>query len=118
MFVVVFEHPEYVVEFRSRDQDHAYPVMDDSRRARDFFPAVARLELLHFHFAALQSCVGFGALWRRQFVNPKQICAALQLVRVSRFGESDIAVESLLRICMQLGWFRFSALREIGDRWI
>ena len=113
MVVVIFQHAEHIVQFRSRDEHHAGPVVDDARRTGDFFSAVARFELFHFHFAAFQGRVGFGALRGKQFVNPQKIRAALQFLRVARFGEFHVAVEGGERVRVQLGRLGLRALREV-----
>ncbi|PYT82045.1 MAG: hypothetical protein DMG40_06970 [Acidobacteria bacterium] len=76
VLVVIPQHPEHVVEFGSRDEHDAYPVMDDASGTCDGPSRVERLELLHFHFAALERRVSFRTLRFRKLVNPQQICPA------------------------------------------
>src|SRR6266403_4441153 len=61
VLVIVLKYAEHFVQLRPWNENQTGPVVNHPSRTRDTFSIVESLQLLHLHFAALQSSVSLRA---------------------------------------------------------
>ena len=113
MFIVIFEHAQQILKFRSRNENHAAPVMNHAARTSDGLTVIEDFQLLHLYFAAFERRVGRCPSIRWEPIHPQQVSAALQFTFISCFRQFHVALKRCLSFRFQF-WDRgFPGLHDL-----